>query len=62
MTEPDPNAISDVVTLAELNGIAIPEPFRQGVAMNAALLQRYAALVHGLVLPDSVEPAYEYVP
>jgi len=61
MTDPKPDT-AEAASLAAIAGITIPDAFLPGIANNIALLREYAALVHGLTLPDSVEPAPEYVP
>jgi len=52
----------DIRVIARAIGFEIPEGSMEGVRDNVALLRQYSALVQGLTLPESVDPAYEYMP
>ena len=51
--------VADIARIIRLN---IPVACLPDVLANTALLQGYADLVTGFVLPDDCEPAYEYAP
>ncbi|QHC34393.1 DUF4089 domain-containing protein [Komagataeibacter xylinus] len=54
--------VPPVADLARMIGLNIPVACLPDVVANTALLQGYADLVAGFVLPDDCEPAYGYVP
>ncbi|POF64075.1 DUF4089 domain-containing protein [Novacetimonas maltaceti] len=54
--------IFPVVQAARCIGLGVPAACMNDVAANAALLQGYADLLNGFVLPDTCEPAGEYIP
>jgi hypothetical protein len=58
-TSPKSEAILDV---AASLGIAIPEAYRDGVAVNYARLLEQAALVMAAALPDTTDSATEFEP
>ena len=54
--------IFPVVQAARCIGLSVPAACMNDVTTNAALLQGYADLLNGLVLPDTCGPAGEYIP
>ncbi|BAK85106.1 DUF4089 domain-containing protein [Komagataeibacter medellinensis] len=51
-----------VSDMARMIGLSIPAASLPDVVTNAVLLQGYADMLAGFVLPDTCEPAYEYTP
>ncbi|PYD48665.1 DUF4089 domain-containing protein [Novacetimonas pomaceti] len=59
---PGGDGVFPVVQVARCIGLTVPPACMNDVAANAALLQGYADLLNGFALPDTCEPAGEYVP
>jgi hypothetical protein len=53
---------SDIHALSQLTDLHVPAPYREGVAVQLAALREQAALVLGLPLAPTVEPAPVFTP
>lgn len=62
MTAPSSDQENFVRARATTIGLDLSPTCLPGVISNSALLAHYAKLVEQHTLPDTCEPAYEYIP